>query len=80
MEPGFHKPGNLMGKRTVLIEREELQWSRAFISPETQVRAFLAKQLGRASMEPGFHKPGNPRNILPLCAFKPLRFNGAGLS
>ena len=36
MEPGFHKPGNEKPPKTNRLPRVSLQWSRAFISPETQ--------------------------------------------
>ena len=40
MEPGFHKPGNDGTAEMIRGHRGLLQWSRAFISPET---AFIAE-------------------------------------
>ena len=61
MEPGFHKPGNDQVEQPLGgIQGAELQWSRAFISPETfDACGRNALERRGASMEPGFHKPGN---------------------
>ena len=41
MEPGFHKPGNSGGSGNKSDVNVMLQWSRAFISPETRIDAKL---------------------------------------